>query len=378
MWIYFSSFTQYSLVEPRRVESGERDEDTGAAQLSPRARPAPGACAVELRIWDGGGAEEAGARALARFCDAAPALCARAALANATRSPRPCAPPDGYVSAAPLLSLAATSRPGTATHPLEFALHYEFVDARLEGTPLPDDGRRPRALPNECARWITSPGPFASPRNALWFGRGGARRLRCVYRLQAEGARVALDLLAATFGKQPRCSTRADPLTGRPACAPDPPDPHDPRPDDADGADETLIDFDGDDDAPLRVPHLRIYESPWPGYRVSHKEQERVNVYIKLEAISVVSTCRGAQVPVACICDNSSAPLRLESGGAALELELVARALSAAEDHRHVQFRGGWARAPAPSPPCATRRRLPPPGTRVHLVYPYRLDCMLK
>lgn len=80
-------------------------------------------------------------------------------------------------------------------------------------------------------------------------------------------------------------------------------------------------------------------------------------------------------MPVACICDNSSAPLRLESGGGALELELVARALAPAEDHRHVQFRGSWARAPAPaaSPACATRRRLPPPGTRVHLLYPYRL-----
>lgn len=74
---------------------------------------------------------------------------------------------------------------------------------------------------------------------------------------------------------------------------------------------------------------------------------------------------------MACICDNSSAPLRLESGGPALELELVARRLAADEDHRHVYFRGTWTRMPGPSPPCATRRRLPPPGQRVHLVYPY-------
>lgn len=89
-----------------------------------------------------------------------------------------------------------------------------------------------------------------------------------------------------------------------------------------------------------------------------------------------VCLCSGVQVPVACICDNSSAPLHLESGGPALELELVARALSAAEDQRHVQFRGTWARAAAP--PCAARRRLAPPGTRVHLIYPYRLRYMLK
>ncbi|CAH1638460.1 unnamed protein product [Spodoptera littoralis] len=345
VWIYFSSFTQYSLVEPRRIESAEREEEGGVGATRPRsgrARPAAGACAVELRIWDGGGADEAGTRALGRYCDAAPALCARAALANATRAPRPCAPPDGYVSAAPLLSLAATSRPGTATHPLEFALHYEFVDARLEGAPLPDDGRRPRALPNDCARWLTTPGAFASPRNALWFGRGGARRLRCVYRLEAADARVALELVSASFGREPRCVTRSDALTGRLVCAPDP---LDARPEDADVIDEGLVDFDGDDDTPLRVPHLKIYESPWPGYRV----------------------------PVACICDNSSAPLRLQSGGGALELELVARALAPAEDHRHLHFRGTWARAPAPAPPpaCAARRRLPPPGARVHLLYPY-------
>lgn len=98
MWIYFSSFTQYSLVESRRDGSGEREEEAGAPRaLPPSAAPSPagesGPCAVELRIWDGGGAAEA--RLVGRYCDAAPALCARAALANATRAPRPCAPPDG-------------------------------------------------------------------------------------------------------------------------------------------------------------------------------------------------------------------------------------------------------------------------------------------
>ncbi|KAJ0178028.1 hypothetical protein K1T71_005851 [Dendrolimus kikuchii] len=341
VWIYFSSFIQYSLVEPRRVESGERDEEAGTGAPAPRAAPSPGgACAVELRIWDGGGAGEASARPLGRYCDVAPALCARASLANATRSPRPCAPPDGYVSAAPLLSLAATSLPGTATHPLAFSMHYEFIDARLEGAPLPDDGRRSRASPLECARLLSTPGPFTSPRNALWFGRGGARRLRCVYRIQAEGGRVALDLQAATFGREPHCSTRQDPVTGRPTCVPDPVEP---RPDDENVEEASPHDFDGDDEAPLRVPHLKIYESPWPGYRV----------------------------PVACICDNASVPLHLESGGPALELELVARSLLPAEDHRHVLFQGTWGRMAAPAPSCALRRRLPPPGARIHLVYPY-------
>lgn len=265
VWIYFSSFTHYSLVEPRRTESGEADAEVTTVAPPPAARvDSPGgACAVELRIWDGGGAGEPGAAPLGRFCDSAPALCARAALANATRSPRPCAPPDGYVSGAPLLALAATSAHGTATHPLAFALHYEFVDARLEGTPLAGE-RAARAVPTACARDITVPGLFSSPRNALWFGRGGARRLRCVYRVHSEGTRVALELAGASFGRSPRCMTRADPATGRLTCVPEQVE----RAPETDAEDDTPPDFD-DDDEPLRVPHLKIFDSPWPGYRVS-------------------------------------------------------------------------------------------------------------
>ncbi|XP_038223348.1 uncharacterized protein LOC119840707, partial [Zerene cesonia] len=346
VWIYFSSFTQYSLVENRRVESGERDEES-AMTAPPRlllaaARAQPGAaCAVELRVWDGGGAGEAGAL-LGRYCDAAPALCARAALANATRLPRPCAPPDGYVSAASLLSISATTLPGTATHPLAFSLHYEFVDARLEGIALPISETRVRTEPAECARRLVVPGAFTSPRNALWFGRGGAKRLRCVYRLQADGAQVELSVLAAAFGREPRCVTRVDAVTGRPTCSPEPGDTLEARPSDV------PLEFDDvDDEVPSYLPHLRIYESPWPGYRV----------------------------PVACLCDNSSAPWSAASGGPAVELELVAGALSAAEDQRHVHFRGEWRRRAGP-PDCAARRRLAPPGQHVHLLYPYSSNRM--
>lgn len=82
------------------------------------------------------------------------------------------------------------------------------------------------------------------------------------------------------------------------------------------------------------------------------------------------------QVPVGCICDNASAPLAVASGGPALELELVAVTLAPGEDHRHIHFQGEWARAHS-APNCAGRRRLPPPGHRVHLVYPYRYVSLL-
>lgn len=73
-------------------------------------------------------------------------------------------------------------------------------------------------------------------------------------------------------------------------------------------------------------------------------------------------------MPLACLCDNSSAPLRLRGAGA-LELELAAGCLAAREDHRHVQFRGNWVREEATR--CAARRRLPPPGASLQLVFPY-------
>lgn len=166
------------------------------------------------------------------------------------------------MSSTSLLSLAATTLPGTATHPLAFALHYEFVDARLEGEAW--SAAALRAEPDECSRLLISPGEFASPRNALWFGRGGARRLRCVYRLQAEGSHLDLTLAAAAFGRDPRCATRPDPRTGRPTCSPLPPDVAGSR---VPAALEPDFEFEDDDDSAV-VPHLWIYESPWPGYRV--------------------------------------------------------------------------------------------------------------
>ncbi|KAG7295718.1 hypothetical protein JYU34_020759, partial [Plutella xylostella] len=311
VWIYFASYTQYSLVEPRREPPPERDEEPepplmegpvggagsgaggaaggagGSSDASPWARlrsllrparppaprstapPAPRACATSLRVWDGGGEGEPGAVLLGRYCDSAPALCARAALANASRAPRACAPPDGYVSRGALLSVAATTRPGTATHPLRFALHYEFVDARLPGAALA--GRRAR--PPECAREVTAEGAVGSPRNVLWLGRGGARRLRCVTRLagDAGGGRVELTLTQLALGAAGRCSTRQDARTGRLTCVPDDaPDDADDAPDDRDDDDPDFddeTDPDADAEKPLRVPHLWIYEAPWPGYR---------------------------------------------------------------------------------------------------------------
>lgn len=296
--MYFASYSSYSLVEPRLEPEASPSTAPGPAPLTPPTaspaspwqrlrdmlrRPASAAppagppeqaadasgpggaerCGTELRVWDGGGAGEPGALLLGRYCDSAPALCARASLANGTRAPRACAPPDGYVSRGPLLSLAARTRPGTAVHPLHFALHYEFVDARVPGAPLA--GRAAR--PPECARLLLEPGALRSPRNVLWLGRGGARALRCVYRLQAGGgAPVELTLGGAALGRG-ACATRVDARTLRPACvavaAPQPQPQPEPEPGVTDDAEPD------EEGAPLLVPHLRIYDVLPSGVRVS-------------------------------------------------------------------------------------------------------------
>lgn len=193
------------------------------------------------------------------------------------------------MSTSSLLSLAATTLPGTATHPLAFALHYEFVDARLEGETW--SGAALRAEPDACSRLVLSPGEFASPRNALWFGRGGARRLRCVYRLQSERSSLELTLTAAAFGRDPRCSTRLDPRTGQLTCSPHPPDSAGSR---TPSALEPNTEFEDDDDSVL-VPHLWVYESPWPGYRVSEVDTTRTwYLFSRRFGIGPKGACVGA------------------------------------------------------------------------------------
>lgn len=347
MWIYFSSFTQYSLVEPRRVESGEREEEgSSAAPPSAGAAGAAGAsCGVELRVWDAAGA-------LGRYCDSAPALCARAALANATRAPRPCAPPDGYVSRGALLALSAASRAGTATHPLGFALHYEFVDARVPGAALASRG----AAPPQCARPADAGRARVAAQRAVVRAR---RRAAPALRVPAAG-RGARDARPRARDVRPRAALR---VARAPAHRP-------PR---------VLPAARGGGARGRRGPRVGRRRGRRAAARAAPEDLRVAVARLPGECGARGRAARGLgrysvrspQVPLACLCDNASAPLQLEARGGALELVLAARSLRAAEDHRHVGFSGEW-RA-SPGPPCAARRRLPPPGAHLDLAYPYRL-----
>ncbi|KAI8423189.1 hypothetical protein MSG28_014234 [Choristoneura fumiferana] len=302
---------------------GRRGRGARAARPSARAHhtlpPTPPArgrsTAGPLRVWEGAGRRGAGPSW--RGCATRPRGCARAPRWPTPRARRGRARrPTGTCRARRCWRWRPPAAPAPP-HPLRFALHYEFVDARLAGAALAGAGARPEG----CGRLLTRRRAGVAGQRAVVRAR---RRAPAALRVPAAGAGRARGAGAGGGGLRAAAalSTRPDPASGRAACVPDPPDGDDP-PDDRDDADD---DFDGDDAAPLRVPHLMIYESPWPGYRV----------------------------PLACVCDNVSAPLRL-GGAGALELVLAARALAPDEDARQLHFRGRW-----DAPPAPPRRRTAP------------------
>ncbi|XP_063849524.1 uncharacterized protein LOC135093866 [Scylla paramamosain] len=113
----------------------------------------------------------------------------------------PCLPGESYVSASPALTLSLRYAAGTAPAHVEFLARYEFVDKRQWGAPTPGGGPCDRTFTEQPDRL------FASPRDVFLFGRGGARKLRCVYTFRAAPQqRVALRILRARMGSS--CGTR--------------------------------------------------------------------------------------------------------------------------------------------------------------------------
>ncbi|KAK3849133.1 hypothetical protein Pcinc_044099, partial [Petrolisthes cinctipes] len=112
----------------------------------------------------------------------------------------PCSPEESYVSHSPALTLTLRYAAGTAPAHVEFLARYEFVDKRQWGTPTPGGG--------PCDRTFTlqPDGLFASPRDVFLFGRGGSRKLRCVYTFLAlPYQRVAVRIIRSRMGAS--CTT---------------------------------------------------------------------------------------------------------------------------------------------------------------------------
>lgn len=70
-------------------------------------------------------------------------------------------------------------------------MKYEFVDTDLGGDVWP--GRKGEDVPLLCSRVFKKRrGEFQSPRNVFLHGRGGAKNLTCLYRIEASaGERVS-------------------------------------------------------------------------------------------------------------------------------------------------------------------------------------------
>ncbi|XP_050689048.1 uncharacterized protein LOC126981662 [Eriocheir sinensis] len=137
---------------------------------------------------------------LGRFCrpDKLPRVCSGVHAPGPHAAP--CLPGESYVSSSPALTLSLRYAAGTAPAHVEFLARYEFVDKRQWGVPTPGGG--------PCDRTFTlrPEGLFASPRDVFLFGRGGSRKLRCVYTFQAAPhQRVALRIIRSRMGSA--CST---------------------------------------------------------------------------------------------------------------------------------------------------------------------------
>lgn len=269
VWISFVSYSQRALLIGENAHALIGNNSAGSS------------CASRLRIWDG-------ATLLDDRCDEAPRLCDHSALSNTTRSTRPCSKSESYLSSSRTLLLQHHTEDGTALHPASFKLHYEFVDTRLGGELL--HTKTPSGHCHRLFRNMQS-GEVLSPRNTFLFGRGGAKDLHCVYRIEVGvEERIKLVLNNASFGLNPSCETISDPHSGRLSC------------DYGQGG---------------RVAEVSIWEMPWKDTRVRK----------------------------ACLCDNSSLssrPMVFTSVSRMLEIHYTANDMNISEDFTILHFHASY------------------------------------
>ncbi|XP_015595312.1 uncharacterized protein LOC107267765 isoform X2 [Cephus cinctus] len=290
IWIYFSSYSQRDL--------------TGALENNASTQVDSG-CAVKVSFFDG---TPMTGLPMITLCDETPKLCAHAALRNATRMTRPCTSDESYFTVTPSLTLRMETVLGTTLHTVNFQARYEFVST-LQGGEAWGDG--------PCSRiWRrVRSGEVTSPRDVRLFGRGGASRLECKYRIEAgSGERIRLTLHNISLGEQTSCTSEPDPHTGRPRCI---------------------------NDINSREAHLILYEAPW----------------------------RDVKLPRACLCDNTShLPLTHISAARALEITFVVDQQAPHEDFETLFFYASFELIRAPE--CPRKQRVRGEGGELRFVAP--------
>lgn len=168
-------------------------------------------CPTRLRIWDGAGT------LLGDHCDT-PRLCEHitTSSSNTTRSKRPCTLDESYLSKSPSVILQVHSVLGTVLEPFNFKLHYEFVDSSAYDHEN-DDGTCVIDYKN-----VRESMDVTGPRNVFLYGRGGAKSLDCLYRLEAEpGYRLQLVVKNATFGSRECAAPMVKTVAGKYSCPDD-------------------------------------------------------------------------------------------------------------------------------------------------------------
>lgn len=173
---------------------------------------------------------------------------------------------------------------GTALHPASFKLKYEFVDTRQNGDLL-----QIKDHPALCHRVFKKQdsGEINSPKNIFLYGRGGAKDLHCIFRIEAgPDQRIRLFLNNGSFGLNSGCETVTDPHSNRQSC-------------------EYM--------SGARVAELSVWEVPW----------------------------RDTRMPRACFCDNTTLsvkPIVLISASKTLEIHFTVRDMNITEDYTMLHF----------------------------------------
>ncbi|XP_014248284.1 uncharacterized protein LOC106665966 [Cimex lectularius] len=261
-------------------------------------------CTTRLRVFD--------QNALLEDTCESPRLCDHGSLRNSSRDTRPCRKQESYITPSSRLSIEHRSQHGTAIQPSSFKFQFEFVDTRL-------GGENTKAGP--CHRLFRKKksGMVHSPKNVFMYGRGGAKNLTCVYRIESSvGERVRLSIHNASFGHQD-CRTVADGHTSRPICV-----------------------------RKGRSVELTVSDLPWKD--------------IKLQR--------------ACYCDNSvlarttAGPAVFLSSGRILELSFAVTEFNITEDFTDIYFHATyqmvrWAE-------CSRHQRVKGSGGEIGLVFPPR------
>ncbi|XP_076314663.1 uncharacterized protein LOC143227000 [Tachypleus tridentatus] len=165
VWVYFMSY----MVEDKHPWSRTEHCDTGRMEI--------------LGSYYLGATDNISIENNHTYCEkSSPRLCSRAADSPNFTPHRPCRlPEESYFSKGPELVLKIYYPKTTvipSVQPL-FLARFEFIDTRQPGTAV---------TPSLCDRILTSQssghGTIFSPRNVLYFGRGGRSEVSCRYNLQ--------------------------------------------------------------------------------------------------------------------------------------------------------------------------------------------------